>query len=174
MNDPMIDSGKVNAVLDMLKGHKGQRNLSISGRSMRPLIEDTDRITFTQIIQDRIRTGDIIVFREKNKIIVHRVIWKKRKENTIYFCQKGDSSPICSWIKSEDILGKVTVIHKKNKVVFVDSFISGLLNRILGFLGAIWVFYSTSRLKPEAGNPLLIKQMVNFAAKLYPKNIYGK
>ncbi|RMD67515.1 hypothetical protein D6817_01395 [Candidatus Pacearchaeota archaeon] len=55
---------------------------------------------------DEINVGDIVSFRQKGALIVHRVIEKGRDEQGVYFLTKGDASPAADGkIRFEQIEG---------------------------------------------------------------------
>lgn len=63
--------------------------------SMIPVLDSNSLgIGFIPASPDEINLGDIISFRQSDKLIVHRVIEKGTDENGVYFITKGDNSNI--------------------------------------------------------------------------------
>jgi len=59
-------------------------------------------------------TGDIIVFRERQKLTAHRLLFILRIGSKCYFFQKGDSNPCGHFIRSERVVGRVLECQNKN------------------------------------------------------------
>ncbi len=95
------------------------------GWSMRPFIRDADFIIVSPIENSSIKTGDVVFcITTENKVIVHRVIkkYKKDKDNRITMLIKGDatfSSPEKVDIKS--VLGKVVAVERNGRKKRLDT-----------------------------------------------------
>jgi len=60
---------------------------------MRPFIRDGDFVVVSQIENSSIKRGDVVFYiTSANKIIVHRVIKKYKKDNRMIMLIKGDAS----------------------------------------------------------------------------------
>ena len=84
-------------------------SLAIGSESMRGTIDKGDMIIIDKK-DKKIKNGDIIAFKEQEKIIVHRVVTIIDKENNIY-STKGDANKSKdSWLVTENmIVGKVKI-----------------------------------------------------------------
>jgi len=95
------------------------------GWSMRPFIRNGDFIVVSPIENSSIKTGDVVLcITTENKVIVHRVIkkYKKDKDNRITMLIKGDatfSSPEKVDIKS--VLGKVVAVERNGQKKRLDT-----------------------------------------------------
>lgn len=74
--------------------------LKVLGNSMYPVIRNGEIV---DIVNETFGVGDIILFRYKNTLIVHRLL---KVCNNEYFC-KGDNSFRIEKISFSDIIGKV-------------------------------------------------------------------
>lgn len=79
---------------------------------MMPIIHQKDKIEVIPTTLNQLKINDLAVFKEKNKIIAHRVIFKTKK----FIITKGDNNPFNDGkIYKRQILGKVgSIIRKKN------------------------------------------------------------
>jgi signal peptidase I len=103
----------------------------ISG-SMRPLIDVHDRILARWVSPVEVQPADIILFKNRNVFITHRVITIYKQDGKIMILQKGDASAIASTILPESILGKVVAIEKRGRILKIDRGWVGRLNSLLG------------------------------------------
>ena len=109
----------LNLSRDMLEQGKSVR-FQAKGWSMRPFIRDGDFITVSPVENSSIKIGDVVFYSTtENKIIVHRVIGKHRKDGRMTMLIKGDATfGLPDKVDSRDILGKVVAIerngHKRN------------------------------------------------------------
>lgn len=113
----------------------------VQGNSMSPLIEATDTIIAESLTFHELRRGAVIVFRDGDNLIVHRIIRKKVKDGHGLFCQMGDNSSAYSWVGEKDVLGEVLSIAKRRKVIPLEGPLAlsvGLGIRLIGlaFIGS--------------------------------------
>jgi signal peptidase I len=96
-----------------------------SGWSMRPFIRDGDFLVVSPIENSSIKTGDVVFcITTENKVIVHRVIkkYKKDKDNRITLLIKGDatfSSP--EKVEMQNVLGKVVAVERNGRKKRLDT-----------------------------------------------------
>jgi signal peptidase I len=96
-----------------------------SGWSMRPFIRDEDFLVVSPIENSSIKTGDVVFcITTENKVIVHRVIkkYKKDKDNRITMLIKGDatfSSP--EKVEMQNVLGKVVEVERNGQKKRLDT-----------------------------------------------------
>lgn len=95
------------------------------GWSMRPFIRDGDFIVVSPIKNSSVKTGHVVFcITTENKIIVHRVIkkYKKDKDNRITMLIKGDatfSSP--EKVEMQNVLGKVVAVERNGRKKRLDT-----------------------------------------------------
>ena len=120
--------------------HGHQVKFKAPGVSMYPTICDGDLITVKQIKASDVIVGDIILYRHKFKITVHRVmrIFKRSEEKspsapqnpqdrssseTLQFSFRGDAAPgLDNPVGADQILGKVVRIERKGRRIDPYSF----------------------------------------------------
>lgn len=110
---------------------KGELWLTALSGSMAPLIRIGDKVKVRTTSTEAIGFGDIIVFREEEKLVIHRIVAKRKFERQIFFLQKGDRSSLPYRIPAECILGKVSEIHKPSRCIRLNSRKGRFLNFIL-------------------------------------------
>lgn len=141
-----------NTVIDLwadLHQRKRESWLPVLSGSMMPLLRTGDEVLVQSASPDSIRPGDIIVFKNQDKLIVHRVIRRYNNGNPS-FLQKGDSTTAAEIIRSEDVIGKVIAVRKGTKIICLNDRIWKVINCALTLFSS-----SVYHLKPE--NPFLKK-----------------
>jgi signal peptidase I len=109
---------------DIFRKGKSAR-FQAKGWSMRPFIRDGDFIVVSPIENSSIKTGDVVFcITTENKVIVHRVIkkYKKDKDNRITLLIKGDatfSSP--EKVEMQNVLGKVVAVERNGRKKRLDT-----------------------------------------------------
>ncbi len=139
-------------ILEILKQAEKEVTLEVCSNSMEPTINAGDVISVHLSESLAYRRGNIVIFLRGDDVIVHRIIKKKRLNNEIVFCEKGDNACYWTWIAEKDLLGYVVSIADKNNIIKVTEGQFRLNNYIMGFLG--WCLISFF----EAANPL--KKMI--------------
>lgn len=118
---------------DILKKGKSIR-FQARGWSMRPFIQDGDFITVSPAENSSLKTGDVVFYSiTSNKVIVHRIVRKHKKNGRITILAKGDASfSPPEKIDIQNALGKVTAIERNGRKVSLDT----KSNQIKGLLFA--------------------------------------
>jgi signal peptidase I len=87
--------------------------LKSTGQSMLPILRPNDVVYFKKTPFLKIKVNDLIIFKKKNQLITHRVIYKTKK----YLITKGDSNLNSDGkIYPKQILGKVYQIKRNGKI----------------------------------------------------------
>ncbi len=87
--------------------------LKSQGKSMLPILQENDIVYFKKIYFNKIKVNDLIVFRQKNQIICHRVVYIPPSKR--YLITKGDNSLTSDGkIYSKQVLGKVYKVKRNN------------------------------------------------------------
>lgn len=137
------------------------------GNSMFPLLQDEDIVYFRKISFSAISTNDIICFRQKNRLITHRVVYKKGK----YVITKGDNNPISDGkVLQSRILGRVSKVKRGNQsfniedlYLFQSSIYFEEIRRVVGLF------------KKKGIDHLILKGLPLhlFLEKKHPRRIYA-
>ncbi len=88
-NDYLKD--KLYEFTDELLGAKQEVKIRVFGNSMFPLLRNGDTVVVERCEINKLKSGDIILFRARGKWIAHRLHKIKKKESKIIFKTKGDS-----------------------------------------------------------------------------------
>jgi len=143
---------------DILKKGKSIR-FQAKGWSMRPFIRDGDFIVVSPVKSSSIRKGDVVFyFNAENKIIVHRIIRKYKKNDRITVLIKADASfgfpP--EKVDIQNVLGKAIAIEKNGREKRLDR----KLYQIIGLFFAVispfsrWI-YSIGSIMKQGGRRIL-------------------
>lgn len=143
------------------------KKIKTFGNSMFPLLRDGDVVKIKKIKFEKIRTNDIICFRQKNHLVTHRVVYKTPK----YLIAKGDSNPVSDEkVLQRRILGKVSEIKRGGQnlniediYLFQSSIYFGEIKRIVSILSKEKIDFVILK-----GLPLHM-----FLEKKHPRRIYA-
>ena len=83
--------------------------------SMWPAIKKGDRVLVEKVNWNRIRFGDVIVFRKAGNLTVHRVLAKRKIDGGCCFLEKGDAVLWSSLVPVEEVVGRVRSIESSGK-----------------------------------------------------------
>jgi Peptidase S24-like len=108
--------------------------LVVKGKSMRPLIRQGDRVEVRLMNLEDLKPGDIIAFREKRSVVVHRLLAKSKNKGCRQVFQKGDNAGNWSWVKSEHVLGRVDVVHGASRKIYLNRGMWSWLHPAIGLL----------------------------------------
>jgi hypothetical protein len=132
---------------------KGKAWLKVSSGSMAPLIPIGTEILVKRCYSRDLRLFDLVVFRSKEHLVVHRVL----KKGKYQLLQGGDSFSVPSLISRESVLGRVELIKGTNYVINLKKKKNIFLNMVIS------VFYILARKIPHHNYRLLRinKKLIN-------------
>jgi signal peptidase I len=113
--------------------------LQVSGSSMSPSICDGDYVTVEPTASQKIRVGDIILLASiSNTALVHRVTKIEERNGVSVLITRGDAAngqdvPI----PLSHVLGRVSLIERKDKLVNLNNPFNRLLSRFYNFLNRL-------------------------------------
>lgn len=100
-----MDNGLFSKLLPSIIRANGQAEITVSGISMQPTLQDGDTVTIKACTTYKI--GDILVYPYKKEgLLIHRLLQK----DTRCYC-KGDNAFRLEDISLEDIIGKATTVN---------------------------------------------------------------
>jgi len=142
---------------DILEKGKSIR-FQAKGWSMRPFIRDGDFIVVSPVKSSSIRKGDIVFYSNaENKIIVHRIIRKYKKNDRIAVLIKADASfGSPEKVDIQNVLGKAIAIERNGREKRLDR----KLYLIMGLFFAVispfsrWIYPIGSIMK-QSGRRIL-------------------
>ena len=107
---------------DIFKRDKSIR-FQAKGWSMRPFILDGDFILISPVENSSLKTGDVVLYSTKrDKVIVHRIIKKYKKDGRMILLVKGDAtSGHADEVGIQDVLGKVTAVERNGRKRGIDT-----------------------------------------------------
>lgn len=123
-----ISSAILNDLIEEKLANKGALWLNVLSGSMVPLIPIGSKILIKHISSCNIYLGDIIVFKNGDKLIVHRIFGKYQNGEDTFFLQGGDNYSQPSKMHKNAIMGKVLGIHRNSGLIRMDNFRGRLLN----------------------------------------------
>ena len=104
----------------------------IMSGSMRPLMDIDDRVLARPVDPEEVKPGDIILFRNSDALVTHRVVKVIRHNGKAMILQRGDAGGTPGTITPEAIVGKVVGIEKNGRFLRLDHGRIGFLNSFLG------------------------------------------
>ncbi|MBI4851630.1 MAG: signal peptidase I [Acidobacteria bacterium] len=112
--------------------------MQVSGNSMTPNICDGDFVTVEHSNQ-KIRVGDIVLLSSvSDTALVHRITKMEDRSGVLYFTTCGDASNYQDIpIPQANILGRVTLIERKDKLVNLNNPFTRLISRLFTFFNRL-------------------------------------
>jgi signal peptidase I len=142
---------------DILKKGKSVR-FQAKGWSMRPFIQDGDFIVVSPIENSFVKIGDVVFYSTtENKIIVHRVIRRYKKNGRMAILIKGDATfGLPDKVDSQNVLGKVVAIERNGHKRNLDTRFYQILNLLFAGISPLsrWL-YQLGRIAKRRGCRLL-------------------
>ncbi|PJC49081.1 MAG: hypothetical protein CO035_00085, partial [Candidatus Omnitrophica bacterium CG_4_9_14_0_2_um_filter_42_8] len=83
--------------------------------SMEPVFKNGDKVKVEPIESINIKVGDIIVF-NRNILVCHRAWGRFKKDDRLYFLERGDNSTHMGVVSEDDIIGKAVYIIGKGRI----------------------------------------------------------
>jgi signal peptidase I len=113
--------------------------MQISGNSMTPNICDGDFVTVETSASQKIRVGDIVLLSSvSSTALVHRVTKIEDRNGVVYLTTCGDASNYQDIpIPQVNVLGRVTLIERKDKLVNLNNPFTRLLSRLFTFFNRL-------------------------------------
>ncbi len=116
-----IPQSILKAALDIWEDSGQQRCLPIIGRSMLPLLRHGDQAWIEHGCANPHR-GEIIVFRDENKLTIHRIIRLSHDSGKLLFITKGDNFfKFDAPVTPEQILGRVVAVQRGKQRIMIDT-----------------------------------------------------
>lgn len=121
------------------------------GFSMRPFIRDGDFITVNSIKNSSVRVGDVAFYSTaENRVIVHRIIKKYKKDSRITLLIKGDATfSLPDKVDSKNVLGKVVAIERNGRKRNLETRFYRIVNLLFARLSPFsrWIYPIGSKIK---------------------------
>ena len=137
------DNKLINTALSLLKGEMQAGriwNCAIGSNSMAPFLKRGDIVSVKHVCTENLRKGDIIVYRKGEELLTHRYIHSVRlSPYHSVFITKGDNAPRLdpSPVSSDQVIGKVIKVQKKERAIDLERFRWKLTNVLLAALSPL-------------------------------------
>ncbi len=97
--------------------------IKMQGYSMFPTLKNGDTAHVEKCTPDKVKRGDILVFKHNSKFIAHRYLKTKNENGHLYFLAKGDNNRhYDSLFNEKELVGKVISATINGKIKSVNSF----------------------------------------------------
>jgi ATP-binding cassette subfamily B protein len=97
--------------------------IKMQGYSMFPTLKNGDTAHVEKCAPDKVKRGDILVFKHKGKFIAHRFLKLKSENGHLFFLAKGDNNRHYDPLFNEkELVGKVISATENGKIKSVNSF----------------------------------------------------
>ncbi len=103
----------------------------IISNSMYPTIRRDDEVLVDSTRSDKVRFGDIVVFRMNGILMTHRALGKHEFRGEGHFLEKGDANLESSLVPAKKVIGRVTTIRNSSGTLQTISGSGRLLQLIL-------------------------------------------
>lgn len=97
------------------------------GDSMSPTILSGDVITVTPVALDQVATGDILLYRDGDRVLAHRLVGVTAHDSQRLFHLRGDSNLGCDRpVVTAQIVGRVAAIERGGRAVPLRATAAGI------------------------------------------------
>jgi len=98
------------------------------GDSMYPAILDGDRITVAPVAAHEIARGDILLYRDGNRVLAHRLIGVAAYGTERRFRLRGDTNVRCDApVRAAQIVGRVVAVERDGRAIALHATPAGSL-----------------------------------------------
>ncbi len=105
----------------------------IVSNSMNPLIEIGDVVKVRRAEPSRVSIGDVVAFHDGPTVVIHRVIGKGWLRKQLIFRHRGDAGAVSGRIPAKNLIGKVSVVKKKDNEISLDAPGYAISNKLMGW-----------------------------------------
>ncbi len=109
--NPKIASYVLNDLWEELLMKNGACWARVVSDSMYPVIRRGNQVLVEKAFLDKIRFGDIVVFKRGGMLTIHRSIGRREIGGRYHFLEKGDANLQAKLIRAKSIIGRVTLIR---------------------------------------------------------------
>lgn len=121
MKQPKLNNQLIE-IAELLLDENRTVSFRMQGNSMFPTMKDGELGHVDKCTPDELKIGDIVVFKTHDKLIAHRMTDISYQKGIKVFETKGDKNNFHDKpFTSENLIGKITSIQRKNKLRKLDS-----------------------------------------------------
>src|SRR5947209_4816431 len=89
----------------------------VASNSMFPLLRLGDEVYIQPASAHEIRCGEIAAFETSRGLVIHRIVAIQQTAASIRLLQMSDVELLPSWVKEQEIVGKVSIIRRNGNTV---------------------------------------------------------
>ncbi len=104
---------------------------------MLPSLRPRDWVTIRLTDPERVRLGDIVAFRQGDRVVVHRCVGWKMVGGERWFCEKGEGQATWRWIPENRLAGRMETLDRDGQTRDMRKWPWSPLNRMIGFAWAL-------------------------------------
>ena len=93
---------------------EGHIRLPVLSGSMLPHIPVQSVIHIKIIEASDCSPGDVVVYRDGDRLVVHRLLWRLGWRSAVLIFEKGDANNRGGWIRGHQVLGLVLAVELKD------------------------------------------------------------
>ena len=108
---------------------------------MWPHLKSQDKVIVKKAAISDLRCGDIILYREAEKLVCHRLIKKVRQDREYLLYSRGDTatSYFTEPVTEEMFQGKVSAIIRNEKIISLEGLGSKISNRMIALSSPLFM-----------------------------------
>jgi signal peptidase I len=121
---PVVGERRVGDAVNIAEAleRRGRVTLRVQGTSMLPWVRPGDIASVRRVPLDTVRCGDVVLFRRKSQLFVHRVIEKRGALGAAQFRAKGDAHTRCDGlVEQQELLGRVVRLYRRGRRIDLDA-----------------------------------------------------
>jgi signal peptidase I len=155
--------------VSLMRQAAAEHDIPISGDSMLPLIRHGDRVRL-KYGTDGIERGEVIVFRQGQGLVAHRVLSSAAGDSGLHFLTKGDNvlradSPVAA----DDVLGRVLAIKRGARQMSLDTPAWRTASWLTAMVMLLWIriygAFGRSGQRPTPARPTRVAALLSHGAR---------
>ncbi|MEA3432197.1 MAG: signal peptidase I [candidate division WOR-3 bacterium] len=131
--------------------NRGNRvRIPVIGVSMFPLFKTGDIILFEPLTHSDVSIGNVIVYKQGERMVAHRLMKIYQNNERITLVTKGDTFPdFDDPIYPEEVLGKVVAVERNGRLIRLNRGLGRLANFVLAKISPFsrWIYPSLRKIK---------------------------
>jgi hypothetical protein len=129
----------LDAAVELMGKSGGLGSVAIAGTSMLPTFTGVERLA-VEFSPARLEYGDVLVFRQRGILVVHRLVQHRRRQGSHRLRTRGDGTiAFDPWLDPDSVIGRVVAIgYADGTWRNVRNFLARCYGHALGLHGLVW------------------------------------
>jgi len=136
---PTLSTAMLDAAVELIGKSGRLGSVEVAGTSMLPTFERVERLA-VEFSPGRLEYGDVLVFRQRGILVVHRLVQRRRQGPSHGLRTRGDGTiAFDPWLEPGSVIGRVVAVgYADGSWRNLRNFRARLYAHALGLHGLVW------------------------------------